>query len=422
MKKYNKGFTMVELLAVIVILGILGTIGIVVTNKYLLQSRIKSYKIMSQSIYESTMNCMIQGNCATPTVTITSMEYTTAQLIELGYLKKLKNPISSREDCYGKVIVSINGTNATDYKKYKYDVSLKCDGVANTVLSWPESKTANEVEITRKIKESANNKENPLAVNGSNNSDSNSNNDKSNKNIVSAYTYNSTTCVTGEESTCVKTECYKNNTANSCKAGDIIDYKVNDTITVRFHVMFDNGTTMTMQSQKNTISSTPWYEGNEFVGPLTILPKLENTTSTWTNVNNQTYTMGTTVFKTNAYTGCTGLNKCVNNPYTMEERTAKARMITYQEALSLGCKHVESHSCPNWMNNFLYNSTYHGGTDNDNSSDPSTGSYNYGYWTMSICDSCSRPVGYRIDYYGYIGQLSAYLTGYGARAVVVINK
>ena len=49
----KKGFTMVELLAVIVILGVLGTIGVVVTNKYLVQSREKSYRILSQTIYES---------------------------------------------------------------------------------------------------------------------------------------------------------------------------------------------------------------------------------------------------------------------------------------------------------------------------------------------------------------------------------
>ena len=65
-------------------------------------------------------------------------------------------------------------------------------------------------------------------------------------NIVSAYTYNSSTCVTGEEDACVKTDCYKSMEANSCKAGDIIKYKVNDTDIVTFHVMYDNSSTLTM--------------------------------------------------------------------------------------------------------------------------------------------------------------------------------
>ena len=41
----KKGFTLVELLATIVILGVLSTIGITSTSKYLTQSRKKSYKI-----------------------------------------------------------------------------------------------------------------------------------------------------------------------------------------------------------------------------------------------------------------------------------------------------------------------------------------------------------------------------------------
>ena len=70
MKKDNKGFTMVELLAVIVILGVLGTIGVTATMKYLTQSREKSYRMMSQTLYEATMNCMVQGKCSTPTKTM----------------------------------------------------------------------------------------------------------------------------------------------------------------------------------------------------------------------------------------------------------------------------------------------------------------------------------------------------------------
>ena len=50
MKNKKGGFTLVELLAVIVILGILVTIGVVVTSRYLTESRKKSYKIMSHLV------------------------------------------------------------------------------------------------------------------------------------------------------------------------------------------------------------------------------------------------------------------------------------------------------------------------------------------------------------------------------------
>ena len=234
------------------------------------------------------------------------------------------------------------------------------------------------------------------------------------QNIVAAYTYNSSSCITGEESTCVQTSCYENKTSGSCPAGTIIKYAVNDSEEKYFHVLHDDGETMTLQQRENTVYNTAWYSPNDNrKGPLTILPVLENATSGWTNVNNQTYTMGTTTFKTNAYTGCTS-SGCTTNTYTLGERTAKARMITMQEALSLGCT-KSSQSCPNWMNNYLNESTSYGGTVND-----TTGDHNYGYWTMSANSSDTSSVWY-VDSYGSVGSIQPY-PYFGARAVVVVSK
>ena len=63
------------------------------------------------------------------------------------------------------------------------------------------------------------------------------------KKFVVAYTYStatSTKCITGEESTCVKTTCYKTTGKSSCPIGTIIKYKVNDTEIVTFHVLYDD--------------------------------------------------------------------------------------------------------------------------------------------------------------------------------------
>ena len=81
---------------------------------------------------------------------------------------------------------------------------------------------------------------------------------ESSEKIVAAYTYNSSSCVTGDESSCVKTTCYQSKTSRSCPAGTIIDYKVNSSTTVRFHALYDSGSTMTMQSQKATIYKRLW--------------------------------------------------------------------------------------------------------------------------------------------------------------------
>lgn len=250
-------------------------------------------------------------------------------------------------------------------------------------------------------------------------------------NFIEAYTYNASTCVTGNESTCVATTCYKTKSANACPAGTIIKYKVNDQEVQTFHEMYDDASTITMQAQRNTVYNTAWitkldYDGGSSAkndkGPLTILAALESATAGWEYVNDQTYTMGTTTFKTNAYTGCSTYSSCSSNPYTLTSRTAKARMITLQETASLGCT-TTSKSCPKWMYNYLKSSTSNGGTVNDTSTGPS-GNNNSGYWTMSAYSSTTNNAWFvrqsGVVYYGNVSYVDD--TNYGARAVVQVSK
>lgn len=166
-------------------------------------------------------------------------------------------------------------------------------------------------------------------------------------NFVSAYIYSSGSCIEGTESSCVKTTCYENDKIGSCPAGTIINYKVNSSTTKTFNVLYDNGSSLLMQGRES-VANTPWNStGTASSGPVQALTALESATSGWSNVNSQTYTMGTTVFKTNKYTGCSPMElSCTNNIYTMSSRTAKARMITMQELTNLGCTNS---SCPNWL-------------------------------------------------------------------------
>ena len=253
--------------------------------------------------------------------------------------------------------------------------------------------------------------------------------------ITKAYTYNQDStaanyCVTGEESTCERTKCYENDQAGSCVSGTIVDYKVNDAKIVRFHVMYDNGSTMILQAQQNQdTSGIEWIRKKDYAsantdsttcsniacndeGPLTAQSYLEKSTASWTNVNDQTYTMGTTTFKTNAYTGCSSYNTCAVNAYTLPEKTVKARMITVQEVTDLGCTGT-SKSCSIWMYNYLSSSTNSGGTINDTNTD--------GYWTMNGYSSDST-YAYAVSKIGKIMVNYVYNTVYGVRAVVEINK
>ncbi len=149
-------------------------------------------------------------------------------------------------------------------------------------------------------------------------------------NFMEAYSYSETgsnQCITGEEETCKRTTCYKDKIANSCPAGTIIMYKVKDLMAFAFHVIADNGDTLIMQAQEDTTETMPWCKNYYDSEPNIVLPKLEEKTANWTNLNNQTYIVGT---------GTT-------------EKTSKVRMITTQEAKILGCIEEKSNSCPKWM-------------------------------------------------------------------------
>ncbi len=242
---------------------------------------------------------------------------------------------------------------------------------------------------------------------------------KTNSHIIGAYTYNQTEgadnyCVTGEEATCQKTACYGTRIAGSCPAGTIIQYEVNGTDTVPFHVMFDHGNTLIMQSQRDTVSNVIWSESTNVNGPTIALPTLEKATETWKYVNDQTYTMGTTVFKENAYTTCgseNNINICSSNGYVLLERTAKARMITVQETNALACTNG-SGSCAVWLHNYMKDATNYGGTEEGTA---------YSYWTMNSSNNTRFVAG--VTTAGYVNTMEMLSSGLrSVRAVVEINK
>ena len=249
------------------------------------------------------------------------------------------------------------------------------------------------------------------------------------KKFVVAYTYStatSTKCITGEESTCVKTTCYKTTGKSSCRIGTIIKYKVNDTEIVTFHVLYDDLYGLIMQSQKNIIYNVGWNVGSNTntSGPLTALTALESATAGWSNVISQTYTAGTTrLFPDSSgatYTGCSAVvaNTCTSNTYTLASRTAKARLITIQEAVNAGCG--SSSKCPIWMYNYLSTSASYNGTVNDTSKVPG-GNVNAAYWTMTAATGSTTA--WQISSTGQIVKYAPVTyTDNGVRAVVAVTK
>lgn len=114
-----------------------------------------------------------------------------------------------------------------------------------------------------------------------------------------------------------------------------------------------------MKQREETVYNTRWYDqgSDNSKVTITLLQALEDATSGWTNVLSQTYTLGSTIFKDNAFTGC-----------TYNETTKK-----------FNCTKTIN-SCPIWMSNYLYQSTNYGGTENKTGGDYGM---NSAYWTMS---------------------------------------
>ncbi len=265
-----------------------------------------------------------------------------------------------------------------------------------------------------------------------------------NDNILEAYTYNETlteagtpTCVNGEESTCVATKCYEIRAANSCPQGTVIKYQVNANESHYFYVLHDDGQTMTLQQRENTVRNIAWHAGenNNSYGPDTILPALENATTTWTNVNILNYEPGVTQLNGNAGTQCLVDSEykitCNNNPYTSStlgiRNNVRARMITAIEASDTGClayneiDSSNSGSCPDFMHNYLYSSSQVGGSYEDNTINELNDQYNWAYWTMSAVSN-SNAFAWNIDYDGVMQKSNSAIISRGARAVIQINK
>lgn len=247
-----------------------------------------------------------------------------------------------------------------------------------------------------------------------------------NSNILNVYQYDPTTCLTGEEATCQELS----DTPFSYTPGTIVKYRVNNSLVFYFYVVRDDGNVLTMQQRENTIDPERW-NATVTAGPLVVLPALETATASWTNVLDQTHTMGTTVFQDNAFTSCDPNSLvCTTNGYTLPERTGKARMITAQEIVELGCGMNNVSSCPAWMTNYV-ESEPDLPLDPDEPGDPSDPGdplsdtrqvsidAGLGYWTMSTFRDQSA---FAIYYDRGLSIAAPTSSRFGARAVVTVSK
>jgi len=132
----KKAFTLIELLAVIVILGILGGLAVGAYYKYLDKSRKESFKMAEKTLVNDVKDayadclsnfgnefCSNHSNFGYVNETIYLNE-----LIQTGYSDKIQNPYDTNEFCdanlsYVKVIVNASTGNNKDIT---YQACLVC--------------------------------------------------------------------------------------------------------------------------------------------------------------------------------------------------------------------------------------------------------------------------------------------------------
>lgn len=135
-RKNNKGFTLIEILAAVVILGIISTIAVPAVYKYVTKTKDFSYENMYKTVYDAVKNYRIDTNDVSANG-ITAPTYTKADInnfVELNYLDPLIDPVDKSKTCSAEVYVTEcrNSTDSTVLKDHEYTVKLSCSAHSGT--------------------------------------------------------------------------------------------------------------------------------------------------------------------------------------------------------------------------------------------------------------------------------------------------
>lgn len=124
MKKLNvKGFTMIEILAMVTLLGILTLIAVPSLSRPLYKSRKTNLDTMFKSTYEAAENYMMDKGNTTSNSTVQ-----VSTLVSDGYLERLVDPADKKSLCHtnsaSKVAITVTSTGTGSNKMYDYTFSI----------------------------------------------------------------------------------------------------------------------------------------------------------------------------------------------------------------------------------------------------------------------------------------------------------
>lgn len=133
----QKGFTLIEMLAVVILLGILLGIAVPSYQKYISNSRQRSYKTAEQSLVNAATDAMLECvnhmsseecvNKTMPQQEGDSTRITLRELIDLGYMNRIKDPKKTSQFCDSeKSYAYVKKNKLEDGGGYTYYACLVC--------------------------------------------------------------------------------------------------------------------------------------------------------------------------------------------------------------------------------------------------------------------------------------------------------
>lgn len=138
MKKSNKkGFTLVELLAVITIMGIIMSVAVGAVFIHLQNSREQAMETIASSSYDGAVMYMMDNNMMLNTNETTTIEI--EDLYEDGRIQRPADPYNTKAECGGKVVVQNKTTSSTTgLEDYRYTITVNCSGGHRLTQTYPK--------------------------------------------------------------------------------------------------------------------------------------------------------------------------------------------------------------------------------------------------------------------------------------------